>query len=62
MVATRDMQVVELNDVELVAESLGGNREAFCRIVEKYQVLICSLAYCALGEWAEARIWPKKPS
>ena len=40
------MQTAEFNDAELVAESLGGNREAFRQIVERYQTLISSLAYC----------------
>ena len=43
------MHATELNDAGLVAESLGGNREAFRQIVERYQTLISSLAYCATG-------------
>src|ERR1035437_2108629 len=49
MVATEAMQRAELNEAELVAESLGGNRDAFRLIVERYQTLISSLAYCATG-------------
>jgi len=41
--------VAELDDAELVAESLEGNRDAFRQIVERYQTLISSLAYCATG-------------
>lgn len=37
------------SDAELVADSLGGNRDAFRRIVERYQTLICSIAYNATG-------------
>ena len=40
---------MEPNDAELVAESLDGSRDAFRRIVERYQTLICSLAYSATG-------------
>ncbi len=39
----------EMADDELVAQSLGGNRDAFGRIVSRYQSLICSLAYSATG-------------
>src|SRR5512138_908060 len=46
---TEAMHAAELSDADLVAESLGGNREAFGRIVERYQTLIVSLAYCATG-------------
>lgn len=43
------MHKADTNDAELVAESLGGNRDAFRLIVERYQTLISSLAYCATG-------------
>ena len=44
------MTSIELiTDAELVATSLTGNREAFGRIVERYQRLLCSLAYSATG-------------
>jgi RNA polymerase sigma factor (sigma-70 family) len=49
MIATDVMHAAELNDAELVSESLGGNRDAFRQIVERYQTLIASLAYCATG-------------
>jgi RNA polymerase sigma factor (sigma-70 family) len=49
MMKTEAMQAAELNDADLVAESLSGNREAFARIVERYQTLIASLAYSATG-------------
>ena len=54
MMTTEAMQTVEFNDAELVAESLGGNREAFRRIVERYQTLISSLAYCATGNVSQS--------
>ena len=43
------MQKAGINDAELVAESLDGNRDAFRLIVERYQTLVASLAYCATG-------------
>ena len=43
------MQRADLNDAELVAESLKGNRDTFRLIVERYQTLVSSLAYCATG-------------
>ena len=43
------MHAAESSDATLVAESLGGNKEAFRRIVERYQTLISSLAYSATG-------------
>jgi RNA polymerase sigma factor (sigma-70 family) len=49
MMTLEAMQRADLNDAELVAESLEGNREAFRLIVERYQTLISSLAYCATG-------------
>jgi hypothetical protein len=45
---------MEHNDTELVLQSLTGNREAFCRIVEQYQSLICSLAYSATGSVSQS--------
>ncbi len=49
MINIKTMPAVEPNDAELVAESLSGSRDAFRRIVERYQTLICSLAYSATG-------------
>src|ERR1039458_5445413 len=54
MMTTEAMQTVELNDAELVAESLAGNRDAFRQIVERYQTLISSLAYCATGNVSQS--------
>ncbi len=47
--ATIDMPAEEQSDAGLVAESLAGNRDAFRKIVERYQTLICSIAYSATG-------------
>ncbi|MGA2751187.1 MAG: sigma-70 family RNA polymerase sigma factor [Verrucomicrobiota bacterium] len=54
MMTTEAMQTAEFNDADLVAESLGGNRDAFRQIVEKYQTLISSLAYCATGNMSQS--------
>ena len=54
MITTEAMQTAEFNDAELVAESLDGNREAFRQIVERYQTLISSLAYCATGNVSQS--------
>ena len=43
------MHTAEFKDAELVAQTLAGNRDAFRQIVERYQTLISSLAYCATG-------------
>src|SRR5450432_526659 len=37
------------DDARLVARSLAGSRDAFGRIVSRYQSLICSVAYSATG-------------
>jgi RNA polymerase sigma factor (sigma-70 family) len=44
--ATADLH---LDDASLVARSLAGNRDAFGRIVSRYQSLVCSVAYSATG-------------
>ena len=54
MITTEAMHTMELNDAELVAESLGENREAFRKIVERYQTLVTSLAYCATGNMSQS--------
>ncbi len=46
--------VATSSDAELVAASLDGDREAFARIVERYQRLLCSLAYSATGRLSES--------
>lgn len=42
--------VTKMNDANLVMLSLGGDREAFCEIVSRYQNLLCSLAYSSVGD------------
>lgn len=43
-------EMSEPNDTTLVTESLTGNRDAFARIVARYQTLIASLAYSGTGD------------
>jgi RNA polymerase sigma factor (sigma-70 family) len=54
MIATETMAATACNDAELVAETLGGNRDAFSQIVVRYQSLICSLAYSATGSLGQS--------
>ena len=42
---------VNSNDAALVMASLGGDRDAFCEIVTRYQSLLCSLAYSSVGDF-----------
>jgi len=49
------MQETELlGDAELVGLCLSGDRDAFGRIVERYQSLVCALAYSACGDLARS--------
>ena len=41
-------------DSELVSACLAGDREAFAQIVERYQRLLCSLAYASTGDLGES--------
>jgi RNA polymerase sigma factor (sigma-70 family) len=49
MMTLKTMPATEPTDSDLVANSLNGSCDAFRRIVERYQTLICSLAYSATG-------------
>jgi RNA polymerase sigma factor (sigma-70 family) len=40
-----------LSDAELVAESRRGNREAFGRIVQRYQGMVTGVIYCLCGDF-----------
>lgn len=44
----------EPSDADLVALSRAGHREAFGQIVARYQSLVCSLAYSAVGSVAQS--------
>jgi len=46
--------MISANDTDLVSESLSGNRDAFGQIVSRYQSLICSLAYSAVGNLGQS--------
>ena len=54
MITTEMMAGDGPDDAELVAQSLGGNREAFGQIVARYQGLVCSLAYSATGSLTQS--------
>jgi RNA polymerase sigma factor (sigma-70 family) len=49
MMTPKNMSATGSNDAELVSACLDGNRDAFGRIVTRYQSLVCSLAYSATG-------------
>lgn len=46
--------IEETSDAALVAACLGGDREAYGQIVARYQRLLCSLAYSAMGSLSES--------
>jgi RNA polymerase sigma factor (sigma-70 family) len=48
------MPAKEHSDAELVSQSLTGDRDAFGRIVERYQTLICSVTYSATGSLGQS--------
>ncbi len=54
MMITRAVSAEAFNDVELVGESLAGNRDAFGQIIARYQSLVCSLAYSATGSLSQS--------
>src|ERR1017187_1444607 len=54
MMTTEAMHAAELSDADLVGESLNGDRDSFGRVVERYQTLIASLAYCATGNVSQS--------
>jgi RNA polymerase sigma factor (sigma-70 family) len=43
-------RIIDASDAGLVMASLGGDRDAFCQIVARYQNLLCSLAYSSVGD------------
>jgi RNA polymerase sigma factor (sigma-70 family) len=54
MITNGTMTAEEYSDAELVAHSLAGDRDAFSRIVSRYQTLICSLAYSRVGNFGQS--------
>jgi RNA polymerase sigma factor (sigma-70 family) len=54
MTMTQAGKMADSSDSELVTQSLAGNRDAFGRIVARYQSLLCSLAYSATGSLSQS--------
>ncbi len=54
MMTSDTVHALECSDASLVAESLQGDRDAFARIVERYQNLVSGIAYCATGNVARS--------
>jgi RNA polymerase sigma factor (sigma-70 family) len=54
MITYTTMTAEEYTDTELVSRSLAGDRDAFSRIVSRYQTLICSLAYSRIGNLGQS--------
>jgi RNA polymerase sigma factor (sigma-70 family) len=54
MITNQLMVTAENSDAELVARSLNGDRDAFSQIVARYQTLVCSLAYSAMGNLGQS--------
>ena len=50
----RKIIAAEYSDAELVSRTLAGDRDAFSRIVSRYQILICSLAYSRIGHLGQS--------
>lgn len=50
----RQATKTDSSDSELVTQSLAGDRDAFGRIVTRYQTLLCSLAYSATGSLSQS--------
>lgn len=51
---TESLSMAVISDEQLCERSRQGDREAFGRVVERYQSLICSLAYSACGNLARS--------
>src|ERR1041385_1743328 len=54
MTITEAVKTTDASDFELVTQTLAGNRDAFGRIVARYQSLLCSLAYSATGSLSQS--------
>jgi len=54
MMNYRTMTTAEYSDADLVSRTLAGDRDAFNRIVSRYQILICSLAYSRIGHLGQS--------
>ena len=49
MINSSMISVLANNDADLVSGTLSGDRDAFAKIINRYQSLICSLTYSATG-------------
>ena len=47
--------VMETSDIQLLELCLDGDRDAYGQLVERYQALICSMAYSACGNLAQSQ-------
>ena len=54
MMTTDMIPVMGMADARLVTQCLAGDRDAFERIVSRYQSLVCSLAYSATGSLGQS--------
>src|SRR5256885_15873792 len=54
MTTAHPVKTTDFSDSELVTQSLAGNRDAFGRIVARYQSLLCSLGYSATGSLSQS--------
>jgi len=54
MIASTMNSAVHSEDADLVTASLRGDREAFGRIVARYQSLVCSMAYSGTGSLSQS--------
>jgi RNA polymerase sigma factor (sigma-70 family) len=55
MITTEKMSIAPNSDARLVAECLAGHRDVFGQIVERYQALVCSLAYSGTGNLSQSQ-------
>src|SRR5438067_8298847 len=51
---TTTPNIVSASDEELLEACAGGNREAFRPILERYQSLLCSIAYAIVGDFKKS--------
>ena len=54
MMNNRMIIAAEYSDAELVSRTLAGDRDAFSRIVSRYQILISTLAYSRIGHLGQS--------
>ena len=54
MITSERPNMTAMDDAELVGASRSGDREAFRHIVERYQTVLCSVAYSATGSLSQS--------